>query len=88
MPASIRSVEAERAALRPAREPRRRGARRRRIVEMTGAGTNRRKQARHAKIKRAIDRHLARLQGERAGTDQNIDQMIRKSKAWMPRPVC
>lgn len=57
-------------------------ARRRQIIEMIGAETNRRKQARHAKITRAIDRHLATLQGELADTDRDIDQMIRKSPAW------
>jgi transposase len=57
-------------------------ARRRQIVEMIGMESNRRRQARSAKIVRGIERTLAALQAALAELDQEIDGQVRGSPAW------
>jgi transposase len=57
-------------------------ARRRQIVEMTGMESNRRRQARSAKVVRGIERTLAALQAALAEIDQEIDGQVRSSPAW------
>jgi transposase len=57
-------------------------ARRRQIVEMIGMESNRRRQARSAKVLRGIERTLAALQAALADLDQEIDRQVRGSPAW------
>ena len=57
-------------------------ARRRQIVEMIGMESNRRRQARSAKVVRGIARTLAALQAALAELDQEIDGQVRGSPAW------
>jgi transposase len=57
-------------------------ARRRQIVEMIGMESNRRRQARSAKVLRGIERTLAALQAALAELDQEIDGQVRGSPAW------
>jgi transposase len=57
-------------------------ARRRQIVEMIGMESNRRRQARSAKVVRGIERTLAALQAALAELDQEIDGQVRGSPAW------
>jgi transposase len=57
-------------------------ARRRQIVEMIGMESNRRRQARSAKVVRGIERTLAALQAALAELDQEIDSQVRGSPAW------
>jgi len=57
-------------------------ARRRQIVEMIGMESNRRRQARSAKVLRGIERTLAALQAALAEVDQEIDGQVRASPAW------
>jgi transposase len=59
-------------------------ARRRQIVEMIGMESNRRRQARSAKVVRGIERTLAALQAALAELDQEIDDQVRGSPAWRP----
>jgi transposase len=56
--------------------------RRRQIVEMIGMESNRRRQARGAKVVRGIERTLAALQAALAELDQEIDDQVRGSPAW------
>jgi transposase len=57
-------------------------ARRRQIVEMIGMESNRRRQARSAKVVRGIERTLAALQAALAELDHEIDGQVRSSRAW------
>jgi transposase len=57
-------------------------AKRRQIVEMIGMKSNRRRQARSAKVLRGIERTLAALQAALAELDQEIDGQVRSSPAW------
>lgn len=57
-------------------------ARRRQLVEMIGMESNRRRQARSAKVLRGIERTLAALQAALAELDQEIDGQVRGSSAW------
>jgi transposase len=57
-------------------------ARRRQIVEMIGMESNRRRQARSAKVLRGLERTLAALQAALAELDQEIDGQVRGSPAW------
>jgi transposase len=57
-------------------------ARRRQIVEMIGMESNRRRQARSAKVVRGLERTLAALQAALAELDQEIDGQVRGSPAW------
>jgi transposase len=57
-------------------------ARRRQLVEMIGMESNRRRQARSAKVLRGIERMLAALQAALAELDQEIDGQVRGSPAW------
>jgi transposase len=57
-------------------------ARRRQIVEMIGMESNRRRQARSAKVVHGIERTLAALQAALAELDREIDGQVRGSPAW------
>lgn len=57
-------------------------ARRRQIVEMIGAESNRRRQARDAQLQRDLDSHLAWLQQALARIEHDLDDTIRGSPAW------
>jgi transposase len=57
-------------------------ARRRQIVEMIGMESNRRRQARSAKVVRGLERTLAALQAALAELDQEVDGQVRGSPAW------
>jgi transposase len=57
-------------------------ARRRQVIEMIVAETNRRRRASHRRVVRAIERHLAMLQGELCELEGDIDGAIRNSPAW------
>jgi transposase len=57
-------------------------ARRRQIVEMIGMESNRRRQARSAKVVHGIARTLAALQAALAELDREIDGQVRGSPAW------
>lgn len=57
-------------------------ARRRQVVEMIGAESNRRKQAQSAKLRRRIDRHLRLLQEELSEVEADLDTTIRGTPAW------
>jgi len=57
-------------------------ARRRQIVEMIGMESNRRRQARSAKVLRGIERTLVALQAALAELDHEIDGQVRGSPAW------
>jgi transposase len=57
-------------------------ARRRQLVEMIGMESNRRRQARSAKVLRGIERTLAALQAALAELDQEIDGQVRGSPGW------
>lgn len=57
-------------------------ARRRQVIEMIVAETNRRRMATQRRVIRAIDRHLAVLQAELAELDGDIDAAIRGTPAW------
>jgi transposase len=57
-------------------------ARRRQIVEMIGAESNRRRQARDPQLQRDLDRHLAWLHHALARIERDLDDTIRGSPAW------
>jgi transposase len=57
-------------------------ARRRQLVEMIGMESNRRRQARSAKVVRGLERTLAALQAALAELDQEINGQVRGSPAW------
>jgi len=57
-------------------------ARRRQVIEMIVAETNRRRTATQRRVIRAIERHLAVLQTELSELDGDIDGAIRNSPAW------
>lgn len=57
-------------------------ARRRQVIEMIVAETNRRRMASQRRVVRAIERHLAVLQNELSELDGDIDGAIRSSPAW------
>jgi transposase len=57
-------------------------ARRRQIVEMIGAESNRRRQARDRHLQRDLDRHLTWLQQALARIERDLDDSIRGSPVW------
>ena len=57
-------------------------ARRRQVIEMIVAETNRRRMAGQRRVIRAIERHLALLQAELSELEGDIDGAIRSSPAW------
>ena len=57
-------------------------ARRRQLVEMIGMESDRRRQARSAKVLRGLERTLAALQAALAELDREIDGQVRGSPAW------
>lgn len=57
-------------------------ARRRQVIEMIVAETNRRRRASQRRVITAIKRHLAVLQAELSELDGDIDSAIRESPAW------
>ena len=57
-------------------------ARRRQIVEMIVAETNRRRQLTQPRLIRGLDRHLKTLQKELSELEQDIDDQIRGSPVW------
>jgi transposase len=57
-------------------------ARRRQLVEMIGMESNRRRQARSAKVLGGIGRTLAALQAALADLDREIDDQVRSSPVW------
>lgn len=57
-------------------------ARRRQVVAMIVAETNRRHRAADPKLLRRIDRHLAWLQAELTDTDTDINTRVRRTPAW------
>jgi transposase len=57
-------------------------ARRRQIVEMIGAESNRRRQARVPELQRDLDSHLLWLQQALARIERDLDDTIRGSPAW------
>jgi transposase len=80
-------AEAIRPAPRPIAEPEALAlgelvARRRQVIEMIVAETNRRRTATQRRVIRAIERHVALLQAELSELDSDIDGAIRNSPAW------
>jgi transposase len=57
-------------------------ARRRQIVEMIVAETNRQRQLTHRRLRKSIDRHLALLQKELSAIEQDLDDTIRGTPIW------
>jgi len=57
-------------------------ARRRQILEMIVAETNRRRQLTQPRLIRGLDRHLKALQKELSELEQDIDDQIRGSPVW------
>jgi transposase len=57
-------------------------ARRRQVIEMTVAESNRRLLATQRRVLKAIDRHLKLLQAELSELERDIDDKIRLSPAW------
>jgi len=57
-------------------------ARRRQILEMIVAETNRRRQLTQPRLLRGLDRHLKALQKELSELEQDIDDQIRGSPVW------
>jgi transposase len=57
-------------------------ARRRQLIEMIGMESNRRRQARTAKVRRTLDATLKTLEAQLAALDREIDGMVRQSPAW------
>jgi transposase len=57
-------------------------ARRRQIVEMIGAESNRRRQARDPELQRDLDSHLVWLHQALARIERDLDDTIRGSPAW------
>lgn len=82
-----RFAERIRPAIRPLPDAERRTlaelvARRRQLVAMIVAETNRRRRIADARLARRIDRHLAWLQAELTATDTDIDARVRRIPAW------
>ena len=57
-------------------------ARRRQIIEMIGAETNRRRQLTQPRLLKGLDRHLKALQKALSELEQDIDDQIRGSPVW------
>jgi transposase len=57
-------------------------ARRRQIVEMIGAESNRRRQAREPRLQRDLDQHLVWLHQALTKIERDLDDTIRGSPAW------
>lgn len=57
-------------------------ARRRQLVEMIGMESNRRRQARAAKVQRTLDATLRTLEAQLAELDREIHTTVRASPAW------
>jgi transposase len=57
-------------------------ARRRQIVEMIGAESNRRRQAREPQLQRDLDTHLLRLHQALARIERDLDHTIRGAPVW------
>jgi len=57
-------------------------ARRRQLIEMIGAETNRRRQLTQPRLIRGLDRHLRTLQKALSELEQDIDDQIRGSPVW------
>ena len=57
-------------------------ARRRQIVEMIGAESNRRRQARDPHLQRDLDTHLVWLQQALARIERDLDDTVRGSPVW------
>jgi len=57
-------------------------ARRRQLIEMIVAETNRRRQLTQSRLVRGIERHLTALQKELTAIERDIDDEIRGSPAW------
>jgi len=57
-------------------------ARRRQLIEMIGMEGNRRRQARHPKVMRGLERTLAALQAALSELDRELDDQVRRSPAW------
>ena len=60
-------------------------ARRRQIVAMIGMEANRRRRTADTRLARRIDRHVAFLEKELAGTDRDIGTSIKDSPVWRER---
>jgi transposase len=60
-------------------------ARRQQIVEMIGAESNRRRQARDKRLIKRLDAHLAWLQKELTGIETDLDQAVRESPVWQAK---
>lgn len=60
-------------------------ARRRQVIEMIGAESNRRRGVESAGLRRRIDRHILALQRELDALDRDIDDTVRGSPAWRAR---
>ncbi len=57
-------------------------ARRRQILEMIGAETNRRRQLTRPRLLRGLERHLKALQKELSEIEEDIDDQVRGSPVW------
>jgi transposase len=57
-------------------------ARRRQIVDMITAESNRRQQAHHKKVQKRLDAHLVWLNKELSDVDAELDEAIRASEIW------
>jgi transposase len=57
-------------------------ARRRQVVEMIVMEGNRRRAARHLKVRAAIDATLSVLKAQLAGLDGDIEELVRRSPLW------
>ena len=56
--------------------------RRQQIIEMIGAESNRRRQARNQRLAKRLDAHLGWLQKELTGIETDLDQAVRESPVW------
>lgn len=57
-------------------------ARRRQVVDMIGAETNRRSRARDPRVSARIDRHLAWLRAELGDIEDDLERAVRASPTW------
>lgn len=57
-------------------------ARRRQLVDMIGAETNRRSRVRDPRLRARLDRHIAWLRAEVEDVERDLDDAIRASPAW------
>lgn len=57
-------------------------ARRRQIVDMIGAETNRRARVRDPRIRARLDRHIAWLKAEVEDVERDLDEAVRASPLW------